>query len=97
MARLTPQQRVHLEKKIATAFGYTAESEALKKFSKPDTAQIARYRAAVKEFDAENKKRGEKVRSAFRDAKYAASEAILFMEPAEALAYVNAPKPVKVG
>ena len=97
MARMTPTQRAHLEKKIATMYGYTAQDAARTKFRKPDTAQIAKYRTAVKEFDRANREREEIVNKAFTDAKYAALEAILFMEPPEALAYVNALKPVKVG
>lgn len=96
MARMTPTQRAHLEKKVAELYGFTAREAARAKFRKPDTAQVAKARALVKEFDAENGKRDEAVGKAFNDAKAAALEAILFMEPAEALAYVNALKPVKV-
>ena len=92
------EQRTHLARKIDALYGWCSDGRrgAYKKVVKPDTAAVTKARALVAGFDEANAERRGAVDAAFNKAHNQAREALLFYPPADALAFVNNLKPLKV-
>jgi AAA+ superfamily predicted ATPase len=96
MARMTAEQKAHLRDRINELYGYGPLGAAQKAARKPEPRDVKAARALVKRFDDSNTVVARRIEARFRKARQAANAAVLFMDPSDALAYVEKLQPLKV-
>jgi hypothetical protein len=97
MAKMTSEQRGVLQGRINELYGYgKRRDEAIKAVTLPEPATVARMRKTVAAFDKKNHATQQRVVDRFTEAHRNARHAVLFMEPAQAKAFVDKLKPLKV-